>query len=120
MKVFISQVMNGKSEEDILAERKTIQIEVTDRAGSKVEFIDSYFEDYNPDTGCVPLKYLSKSLELLADADLAVFGKGWEQARGCVIEHACAVKYGIPVMYVDALDIVGMHPPVNDIFMPAT
>lgn len=112
--------MNGKSEDDILAERKAIMNAVKAKIEDDVEFIDSYFEDYNPETGCIPLKYLAKSLELLADADLAVFGKGWEQARGCVIEHACAVKYDIPVMYVDALDIVGIHPPVNDIFMPAT
>lgn len=110
IKVFISQPMNGKSENDILAERELIQIAVKDRAGGDVEFIDSYFEDYNPDTGCIPLKYLAKSLELLADADVAVFGKGWELARGCVVEHACAVAYGIPVKYIDALEIVGTHP----------
>ena len=56
---------------------------------------NSYFEDYNPKEGSIPLKYLSKSLELLADADVAYFCSGWDTARGCRIEHQCAVEYGI-------------------------
>lgn len=41
------------------------------------------------------MKYLAKSLELLADADVAYFAKGWESARGCRIENQCAIEYGI-------------------------
>ena len=40
-------------------------------------------------------KDLAKSLELLADADVAYFAKGWESARGCRIENQCAIEYGI-------------------------
>lgn len=102
MKVFISQPMKGKSDEEILSERERIKDAARSRlekeGNSDIEFIDSYFEDYNPDNGCVPLKYLSKSLELLADADVAIFGKGWERARGCVIEHICAERYGIRII----------------------
>ena len=63
-----------------------------------VEVLDSYVEDYNPDTGCIPLKYLAKSLEILADADVAYFAKGWEDARGCCIEEKCATEYGIGII----------------------
>ena len=35
---------------------------------------ESYFPDYNPSNGCVPIKYLSKAIEMLADA--AYFCKG--------------------------------------------
>lgn len=100
MKIFISQVMRNKSEDEILSERETIKEIVKERLGNNVEFIDSYFEDYNPNSGCIPLKYLAKSLELLADADIAVFGKDWEYARGCVVEHKCSVEYGIGIMYM--------------------
>ena len=65
----------------------------------EVEIIDSYFEDYNPAGGSIPLKYLSKSVELLADADVAYFCFGWDTARGCKIEHQCAVEYGINRIY---------------------
>jgi len=41
------------------------------------------------------LHYLAKSLEYLAEADIAYFVPGWENARGCKLEHQCAVEYGI-------------------------
>lgn len=34
-------------------------------------------------------------MELLADADVAYFARGWESARGCRIENQCAIEYGI-------------------------
>lgn len=97
-KLFISQPMNGKTEEEILAVREKAIESAKRNLGEDVEVIDSYFEDYNPENGCVPLKYLSKSLELLADADVAYFAKGWEDVRGCKIENACAIAYGIDVI----------------------
>ena len=39
--------------------------------------------------------FLGKSLELLAQADVVYFAPGWADARGCRIEHLCAVEYGI-------------------------
>ncbi len=100
MKIFISQVMRDKSQTDILSEWAAIQDQVEQLFGNDVEFVDSYFPDYSPNTGCVPLKYLAKELELLADADIVVMGKGWEHARGCVIEHKCAVEYGLTIVYM--------------------
>jgi hypothetical protein len=97
-KLFISQPMNGKSEEEILAVRKNAIESAKVMFNEDVEVIESYFKDYNPDKGCVPLKYLSKSLELLADADVAYFARGWEQARGCRIENQCAIEYGIEIV----------------------
>lgn len=94
-KLFISQPMNGKTEEEILAVRKKAIESAKVMLNEDVEVIESYFEDYNPDKGCVPLKYLAKSLELLADADVAYFAKGWESARGCRIENQCAIEYGV-------------------------
>lgn len=99
IKVFISQPMKDKSDEDILNERKTSIDVVKSLYNDEVEIIDSYFADYNPNNGCIPLKYLSKSLELLADADVAYFAKEWERARGCKIEHDAAVAYGISTIY---------------------
>ena len=98
MKLFISQPMKDKSAEEIKEERENIIAHCKEMYGNELEVIDSYFQDYNPDTGCVPLKYLSKSIELLADADVAYFAKGWENARGCRIENTCAIEYGIEVV----------------------
>lgn len=35
---------------------------------------------------------------LLSTADVAYFAKGWEEARGCKLEHECAIQYGIDVI----------------------
>lgn len=92
-KLFISQPMKGKSDEDILAERKKAIKSAEEKIGEPVEVIDSFFQEAPVDAK--PLWFLGKSLELLAGADVAYFAPGWEDARGCKIEHTCAVEYGI-------------------------
>lgn len=96
MKHFISQPMKDKSEQIILEERADMIARVKEQ-DPDAEILDSYFEDYKPSTGNVALKYLSKSLEILADADEAWFAPGWQNARGCKIENDCAIAYGITV-----------------------
>ncbi len=95
-KVFISQPMRDKMEQEILEERANM-FQVAKESFPDAELINSYFEDYKLTTGNIALKYLSKSLELLADADVAYFAKGWQDARGCRIENECAIEYGIEV-----------------------
>ena len=43
-KLFISQPMQGKSKEEILAERKSAICQAKEAVGDEVEIIDSYFE----------------------------------------------------------------------------
>lgn len=95
-KLFISQPMKGKSDEDILAERQKAIKSAEAKIGEAVEIIDSFFQEAPVDAK--PLWYLGKSLELLASADIAYFAKGWQDARGCKIENTCAIEYGIPVI----------------------
>lgn len=92
-KLFISQPMRDKSDEDILAERKKAITEAENTVGEPVEVIDSFFQDAPHDAS--PLWFIGKSLELLSIADVAYFVPGWKEARGCKIEHQCAVEYGI-------------------------
>ena len=99
LKVFISQPMKGRTAQEILEERADLFSRAKERYHD-VELIDSYFDDYKPSDGNVALKYLAKSLELLADADVAYFAKGWESARGCRIENQCAIDYGIEVVEI--------------------
>ena len=80
-KLFISQPMKGKSDEDILAERKKAIKSAEEKIGEPVEVIDSFFQEAPVDAK--PLWFLGKSLELLAGADVAYFAPGWEDARGC-------------------------------------
>lgn len=99
VRLFISQPMRGKSDEEIESEREDlIAIAKAVYAGrGEVEVIDSFFKGgLDVLAGAkAPLYYLSKSLELLATADVAIFAKDWREARGCRIEHECADGYGI-------------------------
>ena len=98
-KVFISQPMRGKTDRQIKAERKAIIKIAKEKFGEDVEILDSYFEGFNGNA----LAFLAKAIEVLSSADVAVFGKGWENARGCAIEHQCCVSYGI-----DTIDIASV------------
>lgn len=93
-KLFISQPMRGKTDEEIVAERERA-IESAERfLGEKVEVIDSFFRDAPVESK--PLWFLGKSLELLSTADVAYFAKGWDEARGCQIERMSCSAYDIP------------------------
>ena len=95
-KLFISQPMSGKADEEILAERKVAIKAAEELLREPVEVIDSFFQEAPVDAK--PLWFLGKSLELLAGADIAYFAKGWQDARWCKIENTCAIEYGIPVI----------------------
>jgi hypothetical protein len=96
MKVFISQPMRDKTDEEIKTEREKAVSIIKEKYNQDVEIIDSFFE--NAPHNAKPLWFIGKSLELLADADVAYFCKDWELYRGCRIEHICAKEYGIDVM----------------------
>lgn len=92
-KLFISQPMKDKTDDEILKEREKAIAAAREYLGEDVEVIDSFFKDAPHDAK--PLWFLGKSIELLSTADVAYFAKGWDNARGCKIEHDCAVSYGI-------------------------
>ncbi len=97
-RVFISQPMKGKTDKDILKEREEAVKRVIEHIGEadKIEVIDSFFESAPADAR--PLWFLGRLLELLSSADIAYFAPGWEEARGCRIEHICADEYGIEIL----------------------
>lgn len=92
-KLFISQPMREKTDEEILHERNMAINEAKEILGEEVEVLDTFFDDFKPDAK--PLEYLARSIEYLSKADVAYFAQGWQEARGCRIEHECAVEYGI-------------------------
>lgn len=98
MKVFISQPMNGKTDEQIREERRIIEIRLHRKLNEKFEIIDTVFD---LDEGTHPLVYLGKGIELMADADIVCFMDGWGMARGCIIEHEVALKYNLKRKYLD-------------------
>lgn len=103
-KAMLSQPMNGKSEDEIKATRERA-IATLEAKGYQV--VNTLFTDewYNPEKmkerGVVqiPLCFLAKSLENMSLCHAVYFCKGWEDARGCVIEHIAAEKYGLEIIY---------------------
>ena len=93
-KLFISQPMRGRSNEEIREEREGIRREAEKLLGEEVKVIDSFFAG----NAMKPLERLGESLKLLANADAVYFAKGWEGARGCKIEFQCAAEYGIRII----------------------
>lgn len=88
-KLFISQPMRDKTDKEIKTERQKAIMEVENQLGEKVEVLDSFFGGAPHDAK--PLWFLGKSLEILAQADIAYFCKGWENYRGCRVENTCAI-----------------------------
>lgn len=98
-KAFISQTMNGVPEEQIklVRERATKSLE-----SMGYEVVDSYFEDLKvPKTvegdDNIGLYYLAKSIEKMSECKAVYLCKGWENARGCQIEHLIAKSYGLTI-----------------------
>lgn len=109
-KLFISQPMRGKTDAQISLERQEAIEQAKKLLGEMVTILPSFFEG----TEASPLECLGKSIELLAQADVAYFAPGWQNARGCLIEHDCATQYGIQIIgdgrkyftFGDALDLM--------------
>lgn len=95
-KLFISQPMRGKTNEEIISERNKAAEEAKKVVNDDVTIIDSFFQGAPADAK--PLWFLGKSLELLSTADVAYFAKDWDKFRGCKIEHEAAMQYGIKVI----------------------
>ena len=95
-RLFISQPMRGKSNEEIRQVRNESVVIAHNITNDDIEVIDSFFQDAPIDAK--PLWFLGKSLELLSTADFVYFAEGWDKTRGCIIEHECAVRYGIPII----------------------
>ena len=91
-KLFISQPMRGKTDEEIFNEREAAIRSAKEITGEDVEVLDSFFQGADLTK---PLEYLGESIKLLAQADLVYFTPGWRKARGCLIEHECAIQYGV-------------------------
>ena len=96
-KLFVSQPMKDKTDDKILKEREIAIKKAEEKIGESVEVIDSFFQSAPADAR--PLWLLGKSLELLSTADVAYFVDGWTDARGCRVEHLCALEYGIDIIH---------------------
>ena len=104
-RIFISQPMRGKTDKEILNERNNAINKVKEMyPDDEVVIAESYFsglkEELEETKINIPLFYLGQSFLKLAESDIACFCKGWEDARGCLLEHSAAKTYGIETIYL--------------------
>ena len=104
MKAMLSQPMAGKSEEEIKATREKANKALKEKGYEIVNtlFTDEWYSEKKmKERGVIqiPLCFLAKSLENMSLCHAAYFCKGWENARGCRIEHDAAVAYGLTIIY---------------------
>ena len=104
MKGMVSQPMSGKTDDEIIATRDRAIAALTEKGYEIVNtlFTDEWYSRESMEARGVvqiPLCFLAKSLENMANCHAAYFCKGWEQARGCRIEHAAAEAYGLDIIY---------------------
>lgn len=103
MKAMISQPMAGLTNEQIVEAREAAIKALTD-AGYEV--VNTLFTDewYNKDNMIergvvqIPVCFLAKSVENMSLCDAVYFVNGWQNARGCRIEHSIAEAYGITML----------------------
>lgn len=91
MKIFISQPMRNKSNEEIEdVRRKIMDKAAKDFPDETVIEIASYFGNH----AMKDLEALGLSIQMMQNAKMVYFAPGWEAARGCRIEHEVAEMYG--------------------------
>ena len=104
IQLFISQPMRGFTDEEITLTRKRVAGDAIKKAAEyfqtsvcDVDIIDSVIKDF--DANVHPLIYLGDSIKMISEADIVYFARGWQDARGCAIEHECAKQYGKACIY---------------------
>ena len=99
-KAMISQPMAGKTEEEIVEtwERAIKELQAREYAVINTLF-PAFAHDETEHIVYMPLFYLAKSLECMSYCHTVYFCKGWENARGCWIEHEAANAYGLEIIY---------------------
>ena len=101
MKAMLSQPMAGKTDEEI-AKTRAKAINALEAKGYRVVNTLFEFSDRNlkkRGVAQIPLYFLAKSLENMSLCHAVYFCKGWQNARGCRIEHDAAVAYGLDIIY---------------------
>lgn len=103
MKAMLSQPMAGKTNDEIVATREKAIATLKDKGYEIVNtlFTDEWYSNKAMKERAVeniPLCFLAKSLENMSLCHAAYFCRGWQNARGCRIEHDAAVAYGLEII----------------------
>ncbi|MBQ2635376.1 MAG: DUF4406 domain-containing protein [Methanobrevibacter sp.] len=98
-KIMISRPMKGKTKEDIDKDTNEMANLLFDYYGDdNIEIMASIVENHIKKS---ELECLSESIFFMSQSDILAMGFGWENSRGCKLEHEIAKAYNLPVVYLD-------------------
>lgn len=105
-RVFISVPMTGRQHDAILSDidnviKKFRTVEPYGQ-GEEVEFVHNLNADEPDEPNEIRkpgLWYLGQAIQQLSGCDACIFTFGWQNSKGCCIEHEVCLKYGIHVFY---------------------
>ena len=102
IKIMLSRPMKGKTRKEIEKEEKEMANLLFDKYKDNCEIISSIVENHKEKS---ELECFSESILFMSMADVLAMGFGWENARGCKLEHEIAKAYGVPVIYLEKEDV---------------
>ena len=100
IKIMLSSPMNGKTKTEIDNERSEMANLLFDYYDDNCEIMSTVIENHNEKSA---LECFSESILFMSMADVLAMGFGWENARGCSLEHDIALAYDVPVVYLNKI-----------------
>lgn len=91
-KVFVSMPMRDKERSEIISGQQKALSCLSEYLSEPLMLIETFLDD-----NASPLVCLGESIKRMSHADYILFAEGWENARGCRIEHECAKEYGLKI-----------------------
>ena len=108
MKVFISQPMSSRTDEEVFEMRRRLKHHMILHCLNKykpedIEFLSTYDDQYNLNLTKEDLEgkkenifRLGHAIQLLAEADFVIFAPDFYTSRGCKTEYKICNLYNIP------------------------
>jgi len=90
-KIFISQPTKGRTDDELLKERKELFEFAKEKLGDEVEIVGLTLANADPG------RILGESLKNLSAADACIFAEGYEDEKFCVELHKACERCGISV-----------------------
>lgn len=103
LKVFISQPMHRKSEEEVFEIRKEIEDFLKTCVVDEPNIIDQYHQEPSGE-GNERIYYLGNSIAKMKDADIVIFTEDYEESTGCKVEKLIVELYKIPSFLYRRID----------------
>lgn len=99
MKVFVSQRHKDRTSEELASLSDTVVRKIREASGSEVIEVPMLLPEQFK--GMHPVYYLGMNLQMMCQADLVVFERGWEESRACQVEHEVCDRYGLEYLELD-------------------